>query len=43
VLDEEASWPRIARQARTFVETERTWSASVSRYRNVYSSLVTQQ
>jgi len=40
VLDEEASWPRIARQARTFVESERTWSASVGRYHDVYSSAI---
>ena len=43
VLDQEASWPRIARQARRFVETERTWIASVRRYRDVYSSLVPQK
>jgi PEP-CTERM/exosortase A-associated glycosyltransferase len=39
VLDAEASWPRIARQARAFVETERTWASSVRRYRDVYASL----
>ena len=32
VLDDEASWPRIAAQARQFVETERTWAKSVARY-----------
>lgn len=40
VLDDEPSWPRIARQARAYVESERTWSASVGRYRTVYSSVV---
>jgi glycosyltransferase involved in cell wall biosynthesis len=39
VLAVESSWPQIARQARAFVETERTWPASVRGYRDVYSSL----
>jgi glycosyltransferase involved in cell wall biosynthesis len=36
VLDERAQWPAIRRQARAFVERERTWSNSVTRYREVY-------
>lgn len=36
VLDERAQWPAIRRQARAFVERERTWSNSVARYREVY-------
>ncbi|MHB8493951.1 MAG: TIGR04063 family PEP-CTERM/XrtA system glycosyltransferase [Casimicrobiaceae bacterium] len=39
VLHDEASWPRIAAQARRFVEAERTWVRSVERYRNVYGSI----
>ncbi len=40
VLDDEAAWPRIAAQARQFVETERTWVRSVERYRAVYASVL---
>ena len=29
-------WPQIRMQARQFVESERTWAASVARYREVY-------
>ncbi len=29
-------WPQIRRQARRFVEVERTWAGSVARYREVY-------
>ncbi|MGK5055411.1 TIGR04063 family PEP-CTERM/XrtA system glycosyltransferase [Janthinobacterium sp. LB2P49] len=32
-----ASWPALRRQARTFVETERSWGASVARYAPVYA------
>ncbi|TDY35694.1 TIGR04063 family PEP-CTERM/XrtA system glycosyltransferase [Janthinobacterium sp. 75] len=32
-----ASWPALRRQARTFVETERSWDASVGRYAPVYA------
>ena len=39
VLAVRATWPQIARQARRFVETERTWKASVARYGPVYASL----
>lgn len=38
VLDDEGSWPRVARAGRRFVESERTWSASVRRYRDVYAA-----
>ena len=40
VLDDESSWPRVAQRARAYVESERTWAASVGRYRIVYSSVV---
>ena len=40
VLDDEASWPRIAAQSRQFVETERTWAKSVRRYQDVYASVL---
>jgi hypothetical protein len=36
VLAREAEWPLIRRQARRFVEEERTWSRSVARYAEVY-------
>ena len=36
-LELKAQWPRIRSTARTFVESERTWSSSVSRYADVYS------
>ena len=32
-----ASWPALRRQARAFVETERSWDASVIRYAPVYA------
>lgn len=32
-------WPALRAQARSFVERERTWSASVERYRPVYLAL----
>ncbi|MGX9713355.1 TIGR04063 family PEP-CTERM/XrtA system glycosyltransferase [Janthinobacterium lividum] len=32
-----ASWPALRRQARDFVETERSWDASVGRYAPVYA------
>ena len=31
------TWPALKRQARTFVETERSWPVSVDRYRGVYA------
>ena len=36
VLARREQWPQIRRQARRFVELERTWSASVARYAEVY-------
>ncbi len=40
LLAAEASWPALRRQARRYVETERTWALSVARYESVYASLV---
>lgn len=39
VLGQQAEWPRIRAQARSFVETERTWARSVAGYADVYASL----
>lgn len=36
VLAQREMWPQIRMQARRFVELERTWTASVARYRDVY-------
>ena len=36
VLAQRETWPKIRLQARRFVELERTWTASVARYREVY-------
>ena len=36
LLDQREHWPRIRMQARRFIETERTWKASVGRYVDVY-------
>ncbi len=36
VLAQRERWPQIRLQARRFVELERTWTASVARYREVY-------
>jgi len=36
----EATWPRIAQQARRFVESERTWSRSVRGYEAVYARVL---
>jgi len=36
VLAQREMWPRIRQQARRFVESERTWTGSVARYREVY-------
>lgn len=36
VLAQREVWPRIRKQARRFVESERTWTGSVARYREVY-------
>jgi PEP-CTERM/exosortase A-associated glycosyltransferase len=39
VLEGTDQWPRIRKQARHYVETERTWAGSVARYAGVYASL----
>jgi glycogen(starch) synthase len=36
VLQRRDEWPRMLAQARHFVESERTWAASVARYESVY-------
>jgi PEP-CTERM/exosortase A-associated glycosyltransferase len=38
LLAESACWPALRGQARRFVETSRTWRASVDRYRSVYDA-----
>lgn len=35
-----ASWPAVIANARQFVERERTWAASVARYREVYARVL---
>ena len=40
LLDEPGRWEVFRRAARRFVETERTWPASVARYENVYDRLL---
>lgn len=40
LLKYEQGWDSMKRNGRQFVETERNWTASVSRYRGVYGSLV---
>ena len=40
VLESADQWPGIRTQARRYVETERTWAASVARYAGVYERLV---
>jgi PEP-CTERM/exosortase A-associated glycosyltransferase len=40
VLANVGAWPRIAAQARAFVESERTWARIVPRYRDVYANAV---
>ena len=39
-LAERDQWDEMRKRARRFVESERTWSASVDRYRRVYESLL---
>lgn len=36
LLAQRSQWDRVRLRARQFVETERTWAASVARYRDVY-------
>ncbi|HEX5126011.1 MAG TPA: TIGR04063 family PEP-CTERM/XrtA system glycosyltransferase [Rhodocyclaceae bacterium] len=40
LLDAPASWPKLRAQGRAFVENERNWANSVSRYRKVYGGLL---
>ena len=42
LLREPARWPGLKAAARSFVETERTWKASVARYENVYARVMQQ-
>lgn len=42
VLAKRAVWPQIRKQARRYVELERTWTASVARYREVYQRALRQ-
>jgi PEP-CTERM/exosortase A-associated glycosyltransferase len=40
LLDAPAQWPQLREQGRRYVEEQRNWAASVSRYRKVYGDLV---
>ncbi|HEY8622760.1 MAG TPA: TIGR04063 family PEP-CTERM/XrtA system glycosyltransferase [Casimicrobiaceae bacterium] len=40
LLSEPDRWPDLLKQGRAFVERERTWAASVARYRPIVDSLV---
>jgi PEP-CTERM/exosortase A-associated glycosyltransferase len=40
LVRDRASWPRLRAAGRRFVESERTWPASVARYRPVFERLV---
>jgi PEP-CTERM/exosortase A-associated glycosyltransferase len=42
-LDRRDDWPRMLRQARQFVETERNWRDSVARYAAAYRSVLRAQ
>ena len=39
LLDSPARWPALREQGRRFVENERSWQASVARYRRVYDGV----
>jgi glycosyltransferase involved in cell wall biosynthesis len=39
LIRDRASWPRLRAAGRRFVEAERTWAASVARYRPVFEQL----
>jgi PEP-CTERM/exosortase A-associated glycosyltransferase len=39
LLDTPQSWPLLRERGRSFVETERSWDASVARYRAVYGAI----
>ncbi len=40
VLARRGDWDRVKRQARRFVESERTWARSVARYADVYANVL---
>lgn len=40
VLTRRGDWDRVKRQARRFVESERTWARSVARYADVYANVL---
>jgi glycogen(starch) synthase len=40
LLQNESAWPGMRNNARHFVEAERTWAASVARYRETYGALL---
>lgn len=40
LLDRRGDWERVKRQARRFVESERTWARSVARYADVYAGVL---
>ena len=40
LLQNESAWPGMRNNARHFVEAERTWAASVTRYRDTYGALL---
>ena len=42
VLAKREAWPQIRKQARRYVELERTWTVSVARYREVYQRALRQ-
>jgi PEP-CTERM/exosortase A-associated glycosyltransferase len=39
-LDDEASWPRIRAEAVRFIDSERCWTHSVARYKDVYARVL---
>lgn len=43
MLDHPQDWHRLKSNGRRFVETERNWKASVSRYQDVYGRLLNGQ
>jgi PEP-CTERM/exosortase A-associated glycosyltransferase len=42
-ISQQESWPGLRAAARSFVETQRSWPASVARYEKIYSSLAREQ
>jgi len=40
MLNNQSRWPAMKAAGRKYVETERNWQASVSRYQDVYSRLL---